>query len=167
MKRTLGLALFAALILPGSIAGRIVPYACIDGIGLWDRSPRVLEEWGKPNRTTQRTNYVTWEYERGEVTFDRWQEPLVGTLIVAGVRTSDPGQQLPNGIGVGSSITRVRRVYPDMTCSYKLCDIGGVRRGAFTSLAFKRGRVSEVDISAESHPIDGQPPSPDPRCRRS
>ena len=60
---------------PGSALGRVVPNACIGGVGLWDSRERVAREWGLPARTTVEGPDVVWHYPTRSVTLYRWYKP--------------------------------------------------------------------------------------------
>lgn len=166
MRRALAVLLFACLILPSSIAGRIVPDACIAGVGLWDSSAQVLRTWGKPIRKSKDPPGTRWHYRRGSVLLERWgKQPTPNKHIVLAVTTTDPRERTPRGIGVGSLYRQVRTAHPKAGCPRQgYCDIGAVL-WAFTTLKLKNGRVTEVAISLESSYDDGALQKPDPRCR--
>src|SRR5262245_47851313 len=128
MRRALPLVLCACLVFPASMAGRVVPDACIAGIGLWDSPAQVVRTWGKPIRKSNDPPGTWWHYRRGSVLLDRWgKEPTPNKLIVVAVTTTDPRERTSKGIGVGSSHRQVGTAYPKADCPRQgSCDIGNV-----------------------------------------
>jgi hypothetical protein len=162
----LAMALSAAvLVLASSTSARVVVDACIGGIGLWDNSTRVLREWGEPVRKERVAPDTWWRYRNGSVLLTRWgREPAPNRIIVLAVTTTDPREKTPAGIGPGSKLAEVRAAYPRAACRARgPCDIGK-RRGRFTTLQLRRGRVTKVTISLESSFDDGRLQAPDRRC---
>jgi hypothetical protein len=159
-------ALAAFLVLTHSSAARVVPDACIGGIGLWDNSVTVLEERGPPIRKRHVRPDVWWVYRQGSVLLTPWRasrDPR--DLIVLVIRTRDRSERLPTGIGVGSWFSEVRARYPQCP-RHGSCDVGGsIDRE--TVLELDRSRVSRVSVGLDSGFDDGPRQPPDPRCRRS
>ena len=157
-------AVCSFLFFPSSIGARIVPNACIGGIGLYDTSTRVLAEWGKPLRRTRTGPEVRWHYKNGSVvlTFDHAAATTSRAVVVA-IATTDPSQRTSAGIGPGSTLRQVKAVYP--WCSTTGCDISG-RDDRSTDLTIKRRRVSEVSVSLYTDYDHVRLPV-DPRCRSS
>lgn len=155
---------FSFFFFPSSIGARIVPDACIGGIGLYDTSTRVLAEWGKPDQKTRTGPEVRWHYKSGSVllTFDH-AAATTSKAIVAGIGTTDPSQRTPSGIGPGSTLRKVKAVYP--WCSRDGCEISG-RGSRTTSVTIKNGRVTEVSIGLYTD-YDHARLHLDPRCRSS
>jgi hypothetical protein len=160
-----------ALVGSASSAARIVPAACIGGIGLWDSSSQVLRQWGKPIRKVSSPPDVTWYYKSGSVLLTRWgYPPAPNRVIVLGISTTDRKQRMGSGLGVGSSMSEVRAAYPGVKCARQgACEVGFNGRSigrANTYVILKNSRVTEVSISLDSSFDDGPLQAPDPRCRR-
>lgn len=160
-------ALAALLVLTPSSVAKVVPDACIAGIGLWDNSATVLRQWGKPVSKLKDPPHVWWDYRQESVLLTPWhgsRKPK--DMIVRVIRTQDPSERLPSGIGFGSSAQVARTRYPHCSRQKPTCDIGKTV-GRDTTLWFSNGRVSRVSMSLDSTFIDGPRQQPDPRCSRS
>ena len=89
-------ALAAFLVLTPSSVARVVPDACIGGIGLWDNSVTVLEQRGKPIRKRTIRPDVWWDYRQGSVLLTPWRGSRAPrNMIVLVIRTKDPSERLP------------------------------------------------------------------------
>ena len=139
---------------------------CIGGIGLWDNSVTVLEQRGKPIGTRNARPDVWWVYRRGSVLLTPWRGSLAPrNTIVLVIRTKDPSERLPSGIGVGSWFSEVRARYPQCR-RHGACDIGrSIDRE--TTLELDRSRVWRVSVALDSSFDDGPRQRLDLRCRRS
>jgi hypothetical protein len=171
MKRLVLLLLLVALVGSSSSAARIVPGACIGGIGLWDSSSQVVRQWGKPIRKVSNPPDVTWYYKSGSVLLTRWgYPPAPNKVIVLAVTTTDRKQRMRSGLGVGSSLSEVRSAYPGVKCPRQgLCELGYSGRPfgrAYPYVTLKNSRVTEVSVSLESSYDDGPLQAPDPRCHQ-
>lgn len=170
MKRLALLLVLVALVGSAPSAARIIPGACIGGIGLWDSSSQVLRQWGKPLRKVSDPYGVRWYYKSGSVLLNQWgYPPAPNKVIVLVITTTDPKQRMRSGLGVGSWVSEVRAAYPTAKCPRQgWCDIsfrGNIGR-AYTSVRLKNGRVAEVSVSLDSSYDDGSLQAPDPRCGR-
>ena len=164
MRRVALAALAAFLVLTPSSLARVVPDACIGGIGLWDNAVTVLEQRGKPIRKRAVRPDVWWVYRDGSVLLTPWRASRKPRdMIVLVVRTKDRGERLPTGIGVGSWFSQVRARYPQ--CPRQgICDVGrSIDRE--TILELDRSRVTRISVGLDSSFDDGPRQRPDPRCR--
>jgi hypothetical protein len=167
VRRVALAALTTFLVLTPSSVAKVVPDACIAGIGLWDNSATVLRQWGKPVSKLRDGPDVWWDYKHESVLLTPWhgsRKPK--DMIVLVIRTTDPRERLPSGIGFGTPAGVARARYPQCLPQQPTCDIGkAIDR--FTTLWFSNSRVSRVSVSLESSFDDGPRKRPDPRCRRS
>ncbi len=159
----------AFFLMPAALSARLVPGACIGGIGLWDSSAQVVREWGKPIRKTTNRPEVWWHYRNGSVLVTRWgYKPTPSKIIVLSITTRDRGERTGSGIGVGSTLNAVRAAFPSLSCDSSpahSCQAG--RYGYYTTFSIKQGRVTEVGVTLDSGYDDGPLQAPDPRCRKS
>jgi hypothetical protein len=155
-------------LLPAPLGASVIPGACIDGVGLWDSSTRVLREWGKPTRTKKTGPDILWVYPHGTVLLTRWgYEPSPNRLIVLVVSSTDPRQRTPAGIGVGSTKKALFAAMPNLRCIRAYCGRYDNRTGHSTDFLLKNGRVVEISVSLDSGYDDGPLQAPDRRCRTS
>jgi hypothetical protein len=167
VRRVALAALAGFLVLTPSSAAKVVPDACIAGIGLWDNSTTVLQRWGKPVSKLRDPPHVWWDYRHESVLLTPWhgsRKPK--DMVVRVIRTNDPTERLPSGIGFGTPARVARVRYPQCLRGLPTCDIGNAT-GRHTTLWFSNGRVSRVSMSLDDRFTDGPRTRPDPRCRRS
>lgn len=86
----------------------IVVGRSIDGVKLGDSQARVRQVLGKPASTAQGWDYL--KGLEGRVSFDAHGH-------VRGIWTGSPKQKTSRGIGVGSSLAKLKRAYPHIRCT--------------------------------------------------
>lgn len=151
------LASVLVFLVPGSALGRVIPNACIAGVGLWDSRERVAREWGLPIRMTAQGPDVAWHYRNGGVLLYRWHRPPApNRWIVLSITTTDPRERL-NGIGVGSWRSEVHAASLDgCPARAEFCTLA-VSRGEsrFTDVRLKGNRVVSLSVGLSSDFDDG------------
>ena len=134
------------MLLAAPAVARVIPNACIAGVGLWDSKERVAREWGLPSRRTPSGPDVIWHYPNRRVLLYRWRRPPAPTRwIVLVVTTTDPRDRLDAGIGVGSWRSEVRAVAEDgCPPRAEFCDVASsTGQSRATSVRFRDNRVTE------------------------
>jgi hypothetical protein len=137
-----------ALALPASGAGAIVVQKGIAGAELHMTKTQVRAKLGAPTRIRSGRNdfgrYTMFFYPRVTVTFQS------GSRVTA-LRTVSPLERTAAGVGVGSSVARVKARVPHVVCSTELgsrqCVVGKLLPGRIvTAFAIKHGRVATVIV---------------------
>jgi hypothetical protein len=119
------------------------------GVRLGMSEGQVLQVLGRPDdRRAMRTELGAFvDLSWPGLTVRRWDG--AGGRVV-NIAVTDRGIRMANGIGVGSSLARVRSAFPKASCdtSPLVCTIGNpVPGNTVTTLRFSRtGRVSEVSV---------------------
>ena len=163
-------SVLALFLVPAAAFGRVIPNACIAGIGLWDSKERVAREWGLPVRMRAVGPDVVWDYPKGSVFLYRWHRaPTPNRWIVLGITTTDPRERL-HGIGVGSwrSEVHAASVY-GCPARAEFCTLVASRgESRTTDVRLKGNRVVSLSVSLSSDFDDGgQLQYADRRCRNS
>jgi hypothetical protein len=137
--RCLAVAALAALILAAAATATIKPARGMSGISLGMTPTQVAAKLGRPVGKSR----TRWFYPRVWVGFRNRR--------VVEVTTTRSTERLANGLGVDSSESEVRSVFPQAKCgqagTFRRCRLGtGAPRTRVTDFMIGHGRVLQVSV---------------------